>query len=227
VDLPLSFAASATQGSPEEPLELQAGFIAVRLDNDHVVQVEVLDASWTGSETVLFIAADQGTEKELAETVEVTFTVEPAQLILGDVTGDGDVSSLDVAWILEHTVYARALSGLDSVAAEVSGNGFISPFDGSLVLQYVVSLIDQFPVDKIQTAELIQDYWLAEGMVDGRLRAAFAGAVAPHGQGRLLEVVVEDPALLDDIRLQRVVLNEGAVAVQLAAAVQPAKFDLQ
>ena len=282
VDLPLSFAASASQGSPEAPLALQAGFIAIRLDSDHVVQVEVLDASWTASETVLFIATDQGTAKELTEAVEVTFTVAPAQLILGDVSGDGDVSSLDVAWILEHTVFARALSGLDSVAAEVSGNGFISPFDGSLVLQYVVSLIDQFPVEsggagksfagqrrvylgavertstdqwalpvlidemagvvagevelvlsgtvqgKIQTAELTRDYWLAEGVVDGRLRAAFAGAVAPRGQGRLLEVIVEDPALLDGIRLERVVLNEGAVAVQLAeTATRPSLFDLQ
>ena len=281
VDLPLIFAASATQGSPEEPLELQAGFIAVRLDSDHVVQIEVLDASWTDSETVQFTATDQGTAKELAETVEVTFTVEPAQLILGDVTGDGDVSSLDVAWILEHTVFARALSGLDSVAAEVSGNGLISPFDGSLVLQYAVSLIDQFPVEndgagksaigqrrvylsaaertvdgrwvvpvwidemegvvagevelilsgqvqgKIQTAELTKEYWLAEGVVGNRLRAAFAGAVAPHGPGRLLEVMVEDPASFDDIRLERVVLNEGTVAVQLAAAVRPPTFDLQ
>jgi hypothetical protein len=143
----LTFAANALHGDPQNPLLLRAGALSYALDGDNVVAVEVLDPAFTGSEAVRFTAADQGTAKGLKATVEVNFTVEAAQTIYGDVTGDGQVMAEDAEWIMEHVVGSRVLGGLDATLADVSGDGRISPFDARLVRQFVAGLISQFPVE--------------------------------------------------------------------------------
>lgn len=143
----LVFAANALVGNPQQPLVLQAGALAYALDAANVVTVEVLDPAWTGSESILFTATDQGTVQGLSATAEVVFTVEAAQTIYGDVTGDEQVTAQDAEWIMEHVVGTRLLGGLDAMLADVSGDGQISPFDARLVRQFVAGLISQFPVE--------------------------------------------------------------------------------
>lgn len=143
----LTFAANALHGDPQNPLLLRAGALSYTLDGDNVVTVEVLDPAFTGSEAVRFTAADQGTAKGLKTTAEVNFTVEAAQTIYGDVTGDAQVTAEDAEWIMEHVVGSRVLGGVDATLADVSGDGRISPFDARLVRQFVAGLISQFPVE--------------------------------------------------------------------------------
>ena len=69
----------------------------------------------------------------LSATTEVVFTVEAAQTIYGDVTGDEQVTAQDAEWIMEHVVGTRVLGALDATLADVSGDGQISPFEARLV----------------------------------------------------------------------------------------------
>lgn len=81
---------------------------------------------------------------------EVTFENLTSEVIVidrvcGDVTDDKTVSALDAVSILRHTVLLSPeypLTGLDSLVADVTANGFISAYDASLVLQYQVGLVE-------------------------------------------------------------------------------------
>jgi hypothetical protein len=65
--------------------------------------------------------------------------------LCGDVTNDMTVSTLDATYVLRHTVFLSPqypLTGLDSLAADVTGNGDISAFDASKILQFEVGFIN-------------------------------------------------------------------------------------
>lgn len=143
----LTFSANARLGNPQQPLPLQAGTLAFAIDAENVVVIEVLDPAFTGSETVLFTATDQGTIQGLSATQTATFAVEAAQTIYGDVDGDEQVTEQDAVWIMEHVVGTRVLVGLDAALADVNGDGRISPFDARLVRQFVAGTIGQFPIE--------------------------------------------------------------------------------
>ena len=66
--------------------------------------------------------------------------------LCGDVTNDMTISTLDATFVLRHTVFLSPqypLIGLDSLAADVTGNGDISAFDASKILQFEVGFIDE------------------------------------------------------------------------------------
>lgn len=142
----LSFAANAMHGDPQAPLVLQAGYLSYALDEENVVRVEILAPEWTGSEAVRFVATDQGTVQVGADSEEVFFTVELAKTVLGDVTGDEQVTEQDATWIMQHVVSTRVLSAFEVGVADVNGDGRLSPFDARLVQQYAAGVIVQFPV---------------------------------------------------------------------------------
>ena len=56
------------------------------------------------------------------------------------------ISALDASYILQAVVNLRTLSAEQSLACDVSGNGSISAYDASLILQYKVGLLATFPV---------------------------------------------------------------------------------
>ncbi|MFN8640512.1 MAG: right-handed parallel beta-helix repeat-containing protein [Candidatus Binatia bacterium] len=60
----------------------------------------------------------------------------------GAQSGDqrGAVTSLDAAWILQHVAALRALDGGQRLAADVTGDGTVSPLDATLILQRAVGL---------------------------------------------------------------------------------------
>ena len=144
----LTFAANATFGDPESPLELQAGFLTFSVDVENVVTVDIVDSTGTGVETIQFAVQDQGTTKSLADTTQVTFTVEESLTIFGDVDGDEEVTAEDAQLILDHVVELDELTGVEATAADVSGDGEISPHDAALVLRHVEGLITTFPVEQ-------------------------------------------------------------------------------
>ena len=65
--------------------------------------------------------------------------------LCGDVTNDRSVSALDATFILRNTVFLEPqfpLVELDSIAADVTGNGDITAFDAAKVLQHDIGLIE-------------------------------------------------------------------------------------
>jgi len=64
---------------------------------------------------------------------------------LGDVTGDGTISALDAAWVLQAVVGLITLDETQRENADVDGDGNVTPYDASLILQIVVGLINEFP----------------------------------------------------------------------------------
>ena len=94
-------------------------------------------------------------------------------ILFGDATGNGEVTTYDVAAILHHTVGLRTLTGEDSIAADVSGDSAITAFDGALVMQHTVRKISRFPVEQggqPRIACAARTIWLGEmgRVADGR-----------------------------------------------------------
>jgi hypothetical protein len=90
-----------------------------------------------------------GDESDYSKEVSTTPSIVP---IYGDITEDGNVSAFDGARTLQHVAGLNLevgvpLTGRDSIAAEVTGNGDISALDASLIFQYSVGLIKCFPVE--------------------------------------------------------------------------------
>jgi len=65
--------------------------------------------------------------------------------LYGDVTMNGDVSSLDASLVLKHVVGLDTLDALERFYGDVTQNGEISALDASYILQYVVGLLDYLP----------------------------------------------------------------------------------
>ncbi len=64
---------------------------------------------------------------------------------LGDVSGNGTITSFDAGLILRDQVGAITLSPLQVRVGNVSGDSSITSSDASFILQYVVGLINTFP----------------------------------------------------------------------------------
>ncbi|MEQ9280196.1 MAG: cohesin domain-containing protein, partial [Balneola sp.] len=73
-------------------------------------------------------------------------SVNVAPYVCGDTNGDGIVTPSDASDILRHTVLITPpypITGVDSSAADVTGNGMITAFDGAQILKFDVKLIDK------------------------------------------------------------------------------------
>lgn len=76
-----------------------------------------------------------------------SFDVEVREVLLGDVTGNGEVSAFDATRVLQAAAGQsppRPLSDRDSTAADVTADGSISALDASAILRFVVGDIDSF-----------------------------------------------------------------------------------
>jgi hypothetical protein len=90
--------------------------------------------------------------------------------LYGDVTGDGSVTALDAAVVLQACVGLVTLTPEQETRANVSGENGVTAYDASLILQYVVGLIKKFPVegDLATPANNGQNYTLSVGKVSAR-----------------------------------------------------------
>lgn len=71
-----------------------------------------------------------------------------AGTLLGDVNGDGEITSFDASVILRYEVGLVKDTEIDLKAADVNGDGDVTSFDASLILRYEVGLITSFPAEK-------------------------------------------------------------------------------
>ncbi|NQT63034.1 MAG: T9SS type A sorting domain-containing protein [Candidatus Marinimicrobia bacterium] len=69
------FDPAASVGSPEIPMEMQAGFLLISIDPTDHVSIESVDPLWSGTERVWFSSTDQGTENQYSDSTLVSFTI--------------------------------------------------------------------------------------------------------------------------------------------------------
>jgi len=67
------------------------------------------------------------------------------EFVVGDVSGNGNVTAYDASLVLQHIVGLITLSPEQQQAADVTNNNTISALDAALILQYCVGLITEFP----------------------------------------------------------------------------------
>lgn len=78
----------------------------------------------------------------VSPVVDVTQVVN----LFGDVRSNDQVQAFDAASVLAQAVSLNVYAARDSLLGDVDGNGDIQAFDASQILQYVVRLINRFPV---------------------------------------------------------------------------------
>jgi len=85
------------------------------------------------------------------------------------------------------------------------------------------------PVD-MRTTELTSEYLFEHRADDGRLRISFASAGSPTSGGGMVELIFaqigSDASLHDAVKLDRVMLNEGAVPAQILEVTLPTSYAL-
>jgi hypothetical protein len=128
------------------PIVLEPGVAQIT-----VVVDPIDDATNESDETVVLTLSDAAAYDLDAVASRVTLSIEDdddaVAFAKGDVTGDGSVSALDAALILQHVASIQPLVGAAFAAADASGDANVSAYDASLILQYVTGLISCFPAD--------------------------------------------------------------------------------
>ena len=142
---------------------LQAGVTAIRSTRfDQPVQivfeeprrVKLAPTVWTSPamgarvQNVMIDLLDADGVVAMPALASVTYTIAPASsLVYGDPSGNGEISALDAALVLEHVAGQQFLGGNALLAADVTGNGLVTPLDASYILQFVVGILDCLPAD--------------------------------------------------------------------------------
>ncbi|MFZ5519036.1 MAG: FlgD immunoglobulin-like domain containing protein [Candidatus Zhuqueibacterota bacterium] len=71
------FSSNESYGSPTEPIALNAGNLHVTMKTGGIVHLEVVDSTWSGAETIEFIASDFGTIHHFSDSTSAVFTILP------------------------------------------------------------------------------------------------------------------------------------------------------
>ncbi|MDO4747783.1 MAG: dockerin type I repeat-containing protein, partial [Eubacteriales bacterium] len=69
---------------------------------------------------------------------------QPADYILGDVNGDGEVSVVDATLVQRHVAKTTVLEGTALLAADVTGEGEVSVVDATVIQRFVAKVIEEF-----------------------------------------------------------------------------------
>ena len=67
------------------------------------------------------------------------------EYVFGDVTENGEITSLDAAWILQYNVRKRF--DVSEIIADVSSNDLVTAFDAALIIRKVLDPLYLFPVE--------------------------------------------------------------------------------
>jgi len=67
-----------------------------------------------------------------------------SDIMLGDVTGNGDISAYDASLAAQHAIGLVNLTADEVLRADVTQNSDVSAYDASLIAQYAIGLIDGF-----------------------------------------------------------------------------------
>jgi len=140
----------------------------------HYEHADVLDGLYkSDSSIIVSIKKTKGIGAVVSEiALEEQTTLKPSPCLLGDVSGNGEVTAFDASLIL------RAVVGLIPFPdnpdypcftlenADVSGNGSLSALDAAMILQYTVRLIDIFPAQQPTTKVLAYRQFTRQMFVD-------------------------------------------------------------
>lgn len=92
----------------------------------------IADNSFSGSEDVVIDAEKGSFAYGYAEENDLL-----KKVLLGDVNGDGKISSIDARWTLQYVAMLRELNEEQFACADVNGDGKISSIDARWILQVV------------------------------------------------------------------------------------------
>jgi len=87
---------------------------------------------------------EAGNESEVARRAII---VGGGSNLLGDISGDNQISAYDAALAAQYSVGLISLTQEQIQKAEVSGDGLVSSYDAALIAQRAVGLIGKFPVE--------------------------------------------------------------------------------
>ena len=133
--------------------------------------------NWWGSNTGPTVATNPGGTGQKVSTLvnyQPFLNTGAQNPLAGDVSLNGQVQAYDASLILKWKVDS-AVNHLDArqlQAADVTGDGTVGSLDASFILQYVVGLVQTFPVDSAGTAApsmqaLFKSTSLAQASIDG------------------------------------------------------------
>ncbi|GEM_PF-513139 len=109
---------------------------------------DVKPSQMTAGRHTLYVSSTYGEFTKIA-SYKVASTWVESEYILGDVNGDGDVSSLDAAFVLRYSAGLEELTETQIRAARVTYSGEYSPssLDAANILRYAAGLDKRFPVE--------------------------------------------------------------------------------
>ncbi|MFC1562575.1 T9SS type A sorting domain-containing protein [candidate division KSB1 bacterium] len=90
---------------------------------------------------------------------------EPPGALFGDVDNSGVITTTDATWVLQFRVGITDLSSQQQVRADVSGIGGVTSYDAALILQWLASIISDFPVEMMTKSSPVYDNSMAEVIV--------------------------------------------------------------
>ena len=76
-----------------------------------------------------------GGDPEFGLELDETYT-------LGDVNGDGDVNSLDAAWVLKYDAEMLSVYQLGIIFADVNSDGNVDSLDAARILKYDAGILE-------------------------------------------------------------------------------------
>lgn len=135
----------------------------------------------------------------------------PAPCLLGDVSGNWEVTAFDAALLLQYVVGMLTLP--DAAwpcfvleVADVSGNGVISAYDAALIMRYTIDLIPSFPAEGGSPRSMQSERTLTVGPVEDEDSALVVPLVINDMEG---VVSGEIELTFDPAKVMRVEIIQG------------------
>ncbi len=135
---------------------------------------------WGNHSAGLFITGEPDVPNELRPHVIVNLN------ILGDISGDGNITAYDASLALQYVVGLIELLLEQQYAADVTGDNIVTALDAALILQYSAGLITEFP----------------------KGQSSIAPALNPKSQDKLLIEAIEQLETVFLNKKQRQVLDQ-------------------
>ena len=116
-----------------------------QIENESIYTDENLEYTFNypGKYDVSLIVIDEIGQHDTT-TFEASVTVDT---LYGDVNFDAFLTSIDVENILTHSIGGMPLDTIQIAVGDLDNDGTLSPFDGSLILQYLDNNINQIPIE--------------------------------------------------------------------------------
>ncbi|MBE6678104.1 MAG: hypothetical protein E7597_04850 [Ruminococcaceae bacterium] len=116
-------------------------------ESSDVISEETSDVISEETSDVISEETSDVVSEDSEETSDDETSDDTADVVYGDVNGDGAVNSLDAAQTLKHDAKLITLDDAALAAADVNGDGTVNSLDAAQVLKFDAKLITSFPVE--------------------------------------------------------------------------------